>query len=110
MAFRRAKSGSNRRSQAWCAWIDRHRAELKAIGLPAEVYLDESRWYDFLENGHLHWHESSGFDFSDLSPGQLGGLHRFLEREYGSAERCVPLLAVVRVRADSLAKRGRDDS
>lgn len=107
MAFRRAKSDNNRRSQAWCAWIDRHRAELKAIGLPAEVYLDESRWYDFLENGHLHWHKSSGFDFGDLSPAQLGALYRFLE--YGSAERCVPLLAVVRVRTESLAKRGCDD-
>lgn len=98
MAFRRAKTDRHRRSQEWYAWIDRSRAELSAIGLPAEVYFDEARWHDFLENGHLHWHESSGFEFRDLSPGQLAALHRFLEREYGAAERPVPLLAWLRVR------------
>jgi hypothetical protein len=30
--------------------------------------------------------------------GQLTALHRFLEREYGTAERCPPLLGWVRVR------------
>ena len=98
MAFRQAKSDHNRRSKTWCAWIDDHRAELVAIGLPTEVFLDEAHWHDFLENGHLHWHESSGFEFGDLSPGQLAALHRFLEREYGTAKRCWPLLACVRVR------------
>jgi hypothetical protein len=98
MAFRRAKTDDHRRSPGWHAWIDHHRAEMAAIALPAELYLDEARWHDFLENGHLHWHESSGFDFGDLSPGQLAALHRFLEREYGAPERCPPLLRWVRVR------------
>ena len=98
MAFKRAKTDAHRRSIEWHAWMDRTRAELSAIGLPTEVYLDESRWLDFLENGHLHWHESSGFDFGCLLPGQLAALHRFLEREYGGAERCPPLLSIVRVR------------
>ena len=44
MAFRRAKTDAHRRSIEWHAWMDRTRAELSAIGLPAEVYLDESRW------------------------------------------------------------------
>jgi hypothetical protein len=98
MAFRRAKADTHGRAQRWQAWIDQHRSVLAAIGLPAEVYLDEARWQDFLENGHLHWHPSSGFEFGDLSAGQLAALHRFLEREYGAAERCPPLLGWVRVR------------
>lgn len=98
MAFRRAKTDSHLRSQEWYDWIDRTRAELSAIGLPAEVYLDEGRWHDFLNNGHLHWHESSGFEFGHLLQVQLVTLHRFLEREYGATEQCPPLLGWVRVR------------
>ncbi len=98
MAFRRTKTDAHRWSQAWHEWIDAHRAELAAIGLPAEVYLDASRWSDFLENGHLHWHESSGFEFGHLPACQLAALHRFLEQEFGKAEHCPPLLGWVRVR------------
>lgn len=101
MAFRRSNSKNNRHSQSWCDWIDRHRSELAAIGLPAEVYLDEAHWHDFLENGHLHWHESTGFEFGDLSPGQMDALHRFLLREYGASERCPALLKWVRHRVES---------
>jgi hypothetical protein len=54
MAFRRPKTNNARRAQEWEYWIERHRVELTALGLPAEVYLDEARWLDFLENGHLH--------------------------------------------------------
>jgi hypothetical protein len=54
MTFRRAKSDAHHRSKEWHDWIDHHRTGLAAIGLPAEVYLDDSRWHDFLENGHLH--------------------------------------------------------
>ncbi len=102
MSFRHKKSDGHARSREWQAWIDRTRSELGAIGLPAEVYLDEARWLDFLENGHLHWHESSGFDSRQLPPAQLAALHRFLEREYGTAERCRPLLGWVRVRCGVL--------
>jgi len=92
VAFRRAKTNSHRRSQHWHGWIGRTGTELAAIGLPAEVYADEARWLDFLENGHLHWHQSSGFEFGHLPPHRLAALHRFLEQEYGAAERCPPLL------------------
>lgn len=68
------------------------------MGLAPEVYLDEERWQDFLENGHLHWHESSGFEFGGLSDDQLSALLRLLEREYQLAERPPPLLEWVRVR------------
>jgi hypothetical protein len=97
MSFRKPKPEARRRSNDWYAWIDLHRNELMAIGLPPEVYLDESHWSDFLQNGHMHWHQSSGFDFDQLSPGQLAALHRFLEREYGTRENW-PLLDWVRVR------------
>src|SRR5262245_34746540 len=97
MSFRKPKTDAQRRSNDWYAWIDEHRKELIAIGLPAEVYLDESHWSDFLQNGHMHWHESSGFEFEQLSPGQMAALHRFLEREYGAHEKW-PLLEWLRVR------------
>ena len=97
MSFRKRIVDDQRHSNEWHAWIDVHRQDLVAIGLPPEVFLDESHWFDFLQNGHLHWHESSGFEFGHLSQGQLASLHRFLEREYGMAERC-PLLQWVRVR------------
>jgi hypothetical protein len=100
MSFRRKNPDARCRSREWHDWIDRTRAELRAIGLPAEVYLDEDRWLDFLENGHLHWHESSGFEFGQLPPAQLAPLHRFLEREYGNADLCPLLLERVRVRCD----------
>jgi len=98
MAFRKARNDKYRRDQEWQVWIDANRAELVAIGLPAEVYLDADRWLDFLENGHLHWHESSGFEFGHLSPKKLNALHRFLEREYGTDEKSPHLLSYVRVR------------
>ena len=99
MAFRQAKYDAHRRSQEWQGWIGRTRAELSAIGLPAELYLDEPRWLDFLENGHLHWHESSGFEYGHLQPAQLAALHRLLEREYGADEQSPPLLRWVRLRS-----------
>jgi hypothetical protein len=92
------KHANHLAKRAWHTWIERTRRELKSIGLPAEVYLDEASWLDFLEDGHLHLHESSGFEFGHLLPGQLGALHRFLEREYGEADPVPYLLRVVRVR------------
>ena len=102
VAFRRAKADAHRRSRAWHEWIGLHRAELTAMGLPPEVYLDESHWSEFLENGYLEWHQSSGFEFGDLSAGRLAALHRFLEREFGEAEYPPPLLRWVRVRCGAV--------
>jgi hypothetical protein len=102
VGFRRAKTDAHRRSREWLAWIGRTRPELAAIGLPPEVDLDETRWLDFLENGHLHWHESSGFEFGHLSPAQLAALYRLLGRECCGAERRPPLLGWVRVRCSAV--------
>jgi hypothetical protein len=98
MSFRQPKVDHQRRSTNWRHWIDKNRTELIAIGLPPEVHLDESHWLDFLENGHMHWHDSSGFEFGQLLPEQLAALLRFLEREYGESSRRPALLNWVRVR------------
>ena len=98
MSFRHSKAGTQRHHNDWRDWIDLRRIELIAIGLPPETYLDKSHWSDFLQNGHMHCHESSCFEFTDLSPGQLAALRRFLEREYGSAEQGPPILDWLRVR------------
>jgi hypothetical protein len=100
MAYRKPKSNDERRAREWHSWIERCRAELAAIGLPAEVYLDETHWWDFLQNGHLDWHESSGFAFDQLSLEQLRALHRFLEREHGQTEHPPLLLGWLRVRLE----------
>lgn len=81
MAFRRAKSDSHREQRTWNDWIENHRAALTAMGLPPEVIVDADRWSDFLENGHLHWHPSSGFDFQQMTHDQLVRLRDFLERD-----------------------------
>jgi hypothetical protein len=99
MTFRRGKSDGHRRAHKWNDWIDRFRTRLAAMWLQAELFIDADHGEDFLENGHLHWHESSGFEFGDLSPEQLAALHELLELEYGSAERCPPLLRWARVRS-----------
>jgi hypothetical protein len=99
MGFRRHKSNNARRSREWGHWRDVRRVELATIGLPPSVYADEARWLDFLGNGHLHWHNDPWrFEFSNLSPGQLAALHRFLEREYGHAPTRPALLDWLRIR------------
>ncbi len=100
MAFRQTNSGRDIVLKEWYAWIDQHREKLVAVGLAPEVYLDQSHWNDFLENGHLHWHASSGFDFESLSPVQLTELRHILEREYGTATRIPPLLNWLRIRCE----------
>ena len=106
MAFRRPRSDEHRLTAGWNDWIDRHRSELAAIGLPAEVYLDRARWRDFLQNGHLHWHPSSGWEFGHLNAGQLAALSRFLEREYANSDRPPPLLQWTRVRCGATSADG----
>lgn len=100
MPFRRDKPNTSQRPGEWERWHTRNKEELAAIGLPRSIYSDMARWLDFLENGHLHWHEDPwGFEFGQLLPGQLAALQRFLEHEYGQAKPSPPLLNWVRVRA-----------
>jgi hypothetical protein len=100
MGFRQAKSRAHEEREAWAGWISLHRSALRAIGLPAEVYLSADHWADFLENGYLEWHpqDRTGFTFDRLSPASAGALRRFLEGEYASVERCPRLLDALRAR------------
>ncbi|AMV20367.1 hypothetical protein [Planctomyces sp. SH-PL14] len=97
MAFRQAKSDSHREQKTWNEWIEKNRAALVAMGLPPEVMVDASCWSDFLENGHLHWHPSSGFDFHQLTHHQLVLLRDFLEKD-ALKDRAPTLLRWLRTR------------
>ena len=99
MSFRKPKSDEHDRSRRWNVWIDTNRSTLASIGLSPSVYLDEARWQDFLQNGHLDWHpDPTGFGFEDLSKDQLARLGDFLESEYGRESASPPLLGWIRVR------------
>jgi hypothetical protein len=100
MGLRQAKSQDHEKKEAWPDWIALHRAELKAIGLSPELFISAAHLADFLENGYLEWHpqDSTGFVFDSLPPPSAGALRRFLERQYGDAGRCPPLLGWLRVR------------
>ena len=76
-----SRNEQQRQKQGWIIWIERHRATLKSIGLPPEVYLDLEHWCDFLQNGYLERHpeSSTGFDFSQMSTDQMRQLLEFLD-------------------------------
>lgn len=80
MTFRRTNHDDRRRERDWHSWIATNCKMLDSVGLPPEVYLSLAHWLDFLENGHLHWHQedSSGFEFTQLSHDQMLLLHKFL--------------------------------
>jgi hypothetical protein len=100
MGFRRAKCRAHESRAKWAEWLSLQRPELQAIGLSPEVYLSAEHWADFLENGYLERHprDRTGFAFDRLSPASAGALRRFLEGQYGEADRCPPLLGWLRVR------------
>jgi hypothetical protein len=88
-----------RRDRERREWLRQRADELAAMGLPLRVFETPARWDDFLENGHLHFHEdATHFSFEELDPAQLRALHLFLEREHGAAERIPDLLGFLRVR------------
>jgi hypothetical protein len=94
MTFRRQADPG--RAKAWKKWISENRDSLERIGLPLALYEDAARWEDFLENGHLHWHDGPPFDFGELRRGQMEQLCTFLERHY--PDKPPPLLGWLRVR------------
>ena len=75
------------RDKAWRAWIDENRSALERIGLPLAIYQDADHWQDFLENGHLHYHDDGPpFDvLEDCGPGQQEQLWAFLEKHYAAS-------------------------
>jgi hypothetical protein len=100
MGFRRTKSRAHDDREAWAEWIGLHCPALRTIGLPPEFYPSADHWSDFLESGYLEWHpqDRTGFTFDHLSSAGAGALRRFLEEQYGGANRCPPLLGWLRVR------------
>ena len=98
MSFRRPKSNRHAEDRAWRDWLSRNNDRLKAVGLPSSVTLSQSHWYDFLQNGHPHWHpeSDSGFEFSQLSAEQMRGLLALLEAspEYATQ----PMVGWLRIR------------
>ena len=102
MGFRKARTERHKDHAAWQGWIEQHRSDLRRMGLPAEVYLTLDHWQDFLENGHLHWHEedTTGFEFSQLSRGQMEELRHFLETNPEFRPEYFPLLGFLRARLD----------
>lgn len=81
MSFRQRKSHRHSDDRAWRAWVSRHEAALKSVGLPPSVTLSEGHWSDFLQNGYLEWHPESndGFVFDQLSAQQMSKLLTVLE-------------------------------
>jgi len=94
------KSDASKQRSEWAKWIDIHHAELVAIGIPPEVYLDHSRWDDFLQNGHLHWHDETGWEWSDLSSDPMGAIGRFLQQHFADDRRCRSLLRWITERTE----------
>ena len=76
MSFRR----NNDRSRRWKSWVDQHRDELTAAGLPDWLYTDEIRWWSFLEEGGLDW--ETKFRVEMLLPVQAKVLHSLISREF----------------------------
>ena len=68
------------RSQAWKKWLERHRDELTAAGLPDWEYADEMRWLHFLEEGGLDW--ETGWRVEMLSPQQAERFGSFILRAF----------------------------
>lgn len=77
MSFRRDRQAE----LAWRQWVRAHEAELLAIGIPREVWIDEMTWWQFLEHA-VHPPVSNArdvrFRLEDLPPDQQLRLYRFL--------------------------------
>ncbi len=65
---------------AWKRWVNQHRDELTAAGVPAVVFSDERRWGHFLEEGGLD--RETGWQVEMLSPQQAAALHHLVTREF----------------------------
>jgi len=75
MSFRR----NTNRSLSWKRWVDLHRDQLTAAGVPPEIFSDELRWWRFLEEGGLDW--DTKWRVAMLSPQQADALHRLIAKE-----------------------------
>jgi hypothetical protein len=75
--------------------VGQHFDELTAAGVPLEIFSNEYRWANFLEEGGIDW--ESGWRVEVLSPQQAERLRRFLivnENRSGLAT-CFRILAEI---------------
>jgi hypothetical protein len=84
----------------WKKWVDEHRAELAACGLPSEIYVDTSRFDDFMQNGRLQWCGGTDWSIHDLSDDQVLALERLLKDNFAGDRRSYYLLAFCKTRRE----------
>lgn len=81
------------------AWVHANADALSEAGLPLRVFETKERWADFVENGHLHFHEDGGrFSVEQLTEAQRMALHTMIERSHGQVEPVPRLLSWLRAR------------
>jgi hypothetical protein len=99
MSFRQPKSNRAAEDHAWREWLRANEPALKRAGLPPSVMMSAAHWYDFVQNGHLEWHQSDGFSFGELSSEQMAILLDVLELSLKAApEYTGPMIGWLRVR------------
>lgn len=79
MSLKRNKEKTTR----WRTWIQEHRDELLACGIPPMVTEDMSRWYYFLDHGYFTPVGSAEpiINVDRMSKGEVQRLCLFLERD-----------------------------
>jgi hypothetical protein len=97
VSFRRDRESEDE----WRRWVRAHEAELIAIGIPREVWVDRLTWWRFVEEGY-HPPVSNArdvrFSADDLSTDQQHRLYQFLDRVLPEARYSYSLWAVLRSR------------
>ena len=95
MSYRKARQSDCDRESL--RWLQEHREDLNALGLPKHVYDTMEEWDSFLSSGAVD-HPYSFVFYEDLSDEQQLRLLLFLERELPSRTSVPPLLAFLRTR------------
>ena len=72
-----------KKSHQWHNWVDAHRRELVASGVPHVVLDTELRWIRFLEEECDY---EAGWFPNMLTPSEARALHSFIQREYGDQQ------------------------
>jgi hypothetical protein len=78
MSFQRHRQ----KTEAWRAWLRKHRNELAGCGLPESVLRDKPHWNRFLDHGYC---PETGWRLALLSPHAARNLYHFLLAECGDS-------------------------
>ena len=100
MSFRRDK----KKARSWQTWLQQHREELLACGIPLLLLENESRWEYFLYHGYYTPFGSAEpiIEVDQMARSEMEGLCCLLEREHKDS----PAFIVLN-RLQFLLKRGR---